>query len=394
MPKLPLRGLVVALATVGAIYSCSNNGSSPTQPQSYRQGSRTAQSECGVTNYLESLNPVLLSWQDSIQTWQNNSNLLDTPPDPANAHSVVEHVSTLVPVLQQWRGAINGALASSLLDSLPDFNPDSLSAEDYTEKHLAPTLVGWESALEGKKGSAFLSDLPVITHETTPPDINCPPDTTIGCAQDSLQYEFPVSAVDNCDESPTVTAVPPSGSFFHVGPTLVTITAKDRDGNTSICTFTVTVTQGGEASVDSIRAVPSVLWPPNHKLVNVCIKVDLNSDCPSNDVHCRITEVTSNEPPCHQEDWIITGDLTLKLRAERSGNGNGRVYSIHVVCDDQSGTLADRWVTVKVPHDQGDGDDEDGDGDHGDGDHGDGDHGGHHGGDDDDQGGHGHHGHH
>jgi hypothetical protein len=361
MPKLPLRGLVVALATVGAIYSCSNNGSSPTQPQSLRQGARTAQSECGVTNYLESLNPVLLSWQDSIQTWQDSSTLLVTPPDPANANSVAAHVSALVPVLQQWRGAINGVLATSLLDSLPDFNPDSLTAEDYTENHLAPTLVGWETALEGKKGSAFLMDLPVITHETTPPDINCPPDTTIGCAQDSLQYEFNVSATDNCDEHPTVTAVPPSGSFFHVGQTLVTITAKDLEGNTSTCEFTVTVEAGSEPKVENVTAQPSVLWPPNHKMVNVSIKADIESECPTSEVSCKILEVNSNESDNGSGDgntsgdWMVTGDNTLQLRAERSGNGSGRVYSIHVQCEDESGVLDDRWVTVQVPHDQGHG---------------------------------------
>jgi len=388
MRRLSLRGLVVALATVAALYSCSNNGGSPTGPQSlHRSGARTAASECGVSQYLDDLNPVLLSWQDSLETWQDSLHLA-TPPDPANAHSVTEHVSALVPVLQKWQGDINHVLDSSLLDSLPAFNPDSTTGEDYTEHHLAPTLTGWETALEGKKGSAFLMNLPTITPDTTPPVISCLSDTTIGCAQDSLAFKFNVSAVDECDEHPTVTSVPPSGSFFHVGQTFVNVTAKDRSGNTATCSFTVTVTQGGEATVGSVKAVPCVLWPPNHKMVKVCIKVDVKSECPTNDVRCRITEVKSNEPTGDEDDWVITGDLKLKLRAERSGHGNGRVYSIHVVCDDQSGTIADRWVTVKVPHDQGHhhGDDDNGGDDN--------DHGGHHGGDDDDQGGHGHHGHH
>ena len=361
MPKLPLRGLVVALATVAAVYSCSNNGSSPTQPQAFRQGARTAQSECGVTRYLEDLDPVLLAWQDSIEAWQDTLNLLVTPPNPADANSVAEHVSALVPALQQWQGAINGVLASSLLDSLPDFNPDSTTGEDYTEDHLAPTLTGWETALEGQKGSAFLMDLPTIVPDITPPVISCLSDTTIGCAQDSLAFNFDVSAVDECDENPTVTSDPPSGSFFHIGPTLVTITAKDRSGNTSTCTFTVTVEEGSEPEVKSITAKPCVLWPPNHKMVNVSIRTVIESDCPTSDVSCKILAVRSNEPVNGKgdgntsPDWVVTGDTTLQLRAERSGNGSGRVYSIHVLCEGESGVLADRWVTVKVPHDQGHG---------------------------------------
>lgn len=364
MPKLPLRGLVVALATVAVIYSCSNNGGSPTSPQSFRQGARTAQTECGVTNYLDNLYPVLLAWQDSIEAWRDTTDFIGTPPDPAAAQSVTEHVSALVPVLQEWRESINDELRASLLDSLPDFDPDSLSGEDYTEQHLAPTLVSWESDLEGPQGkdSAFLADLPVIIAETEAPEIDCPSDTTIGCAEDSLQYEFNVSAIDNCDENPTVTADPPSGSYFKVGQTLVTITAEDRSGNTSTCTFTVTVEAGSEPEVTDVSANPHVLWPPNHKMVNVSIDVDVESDCPtSSDIECKIVEVKSNEAVNGNgdgntsPDWVITGDRTLKLRAERSGSGSGRVYSIHVQCTSDSGTLDDRWITVKVPHDQGHG---------------------------------------
>lgn len=355
-----LRGFAVVLIAAAAVYSCSNNGGSPAGPQAIHQGgARWAQSPCGVTNYLESLFPVLSSWEDSLET---DSLALDTPPNPADAQSVTEHVSALVPVLQEWQGAINTALGSSLLDSLPDFNPDSTLAEDYTEDHLAPTLTGWESALEGAHGSAFLADLPVIVPDTTPPVIECPDDVTAGCAQDSLAYEFTVSAADECDENPTVTADPPSGSFFKVGATLVTVTAKDRSGNTSTCTFTVNVDAGSAPEVTDVHASPHVLWPPNHKMVNVSIKVDVESDCPSNDeIECKIVEVRSNEAingngdGNTSPDWVITGDRTLRLRAERSGTGSGRVYSIHVQCDSDSGTVDDRWITVKVPHDQGHG---------------------------------------
>jgi hypothetical protein len=48
----------------------------------------------------------------------------------------------------------------------------------------------------------------------------------------------------------------------------------------------------------------------------------------------RIVSVTSKEPKNDRGDgntapnWEITGDLTLNLRAERSGLGNGRIYAI------------------------------------------------------------------
>jgi hypothetical protein len=48
-------------------------------------------------------------------------------------------------------------------------------------------------------------------------------------------------------------------------------------------------------------------------------------------------------------DWQITGPLTLNLRAERSGNGPGRVYTITVETRDASGNSTRGTTTVNVP---------------------------------------------
>jgi hypothetical protein len=47
-------------------------------------------------------------------------------------------------------------------------------------------------------------------------------------------------------------------------------------------------------------------------------------------------------------DWTITGPMTLRLRAERSGSGAGRVYTIVVRCIDSDGNITTRDVTVTV----------------------------------------------
>jgi hypothetical protein len=49
------------------------------------------------------------------------------------------------------------------------------------------------------------------------------------------------------------------------------------------------------------------------------------------------------------KDWVITGPLTLKLRAERSEHGP-RIYTITVESRDHSGNASTRTVTVTVPH--------------------------------------------
>lgn len=109
-------------------------------------------------------------------------------------------------------------------------------------------------------------------------------------------------------------------------------------------------------SITSISASPSVLWPPNHKLVPVTVSVN-TTGTPST---CRIVSVTSNQPingtgdGNTSPDWVITGDLTVLLRAERAGNiKTDRVYTITVECADTFGNTVRQNVFVTVPHDQG-----------------------------------------
>jgi hypothetical protein len=65
-------------------------------------------------------------------------------------------------------------------------------------------------------------------------------------------------------------------------------------------------------------------------------------------VRCQIASVASNEP-LDGQDWVITGDLTLKLRAERSNKGAGRIYTITIVCTDAAGNSSTKAVAVTVP---------------------------------------------
>jgi hypothetical protein len=72
------------------------------------------------------------------------------------------------------------------------------------------------------------------------------------------------------------------------------------------------------------------------------------SDGCGGSVRCRITSVASSEPT-DGDDWLITGDLTLKLRAQRSNKRTGRIYTITIVCTDAAGNSSTKTVTVSVP---------------------------------------------
>jgi parallel beta-helix repeat protein len=102
-------------------------------------------------------------------------------------------------------------------------------------------------------------------------------------------------------------------------------------------------------TISALTATPNVLWPPNNKMVPVTVGVTAADDSDPAPA-CQITDVKSNEPG--DSDWIVTGPLSLTLRADRDGAGTGRIYSITVTCTNASQLGASAQVTVFVPHDQ------------------------------------------
>jgi len=351
------KGLVLAfLAVVPVMAGCGDNGS-PTEPEPLGRSSLRAQTDCGEYTYLAALSSALPAWEDSLETWFGNSELLGATP-AFTGQATADYLTSLVPVLQQWEGAINTQLAALVVDTVANFNAATSSRQAYLSG-LSSLLASWKADLETNRGRAFLPAPPVFQADETAPEIVCPADTTIACAPDSgLAVVFDVPVADDCDTAPVVTCVPESGSLFPVGETVVTCTAVDSLGNESSCSFTVTVEGSSPPEIVRATASPSVLWPPNHKFVSIGIRVDTESECDAH-VECTVVNVTSNEPDNGtgdgntSPDWIITENGGVKLRAERSGNGNGRIYTVYYVCEDEFGNTVEGSVEVVVPHDQG-----------------------------------------
>jgi hypothetical protein len=71
-----------------------------------------------------------------------------------------------------------------------------------------------------------------------------------------------------------------------------------------------------------------------------------------------VLRVTSNEPinglgdGDTAPDWVVLDAHHVRLRAERSGRGNGRVYTITITSTDSAGNSSSTQVSVRVPHDQ------------------------------------------
>jgi CSLREA domain-containing protein len=103
---------------------------------------------------------------------------------------------------------------------------------------------------------------------------------------------------------------------------------------------------------DNAYSSLSNLWPPNGDLYLLQI---LGITDPEGDpVTISIDAIFQDEPVGKEPDAVIYGD-TAELRAERDGNGDGRVYHIYFTATDSWGnTCSDEIVLGVVDHDQSD----------------------------------------
>ncbi len=150
---------------------------------------------------------------------------------------------------------------------------------------------------------------------------------------------------------PTLTGPRPTVSLG-LGDYRFVLTVADAAQATATDSVLVRVADATPPLITGLSATPNVLWPPNHMMVAVSITATASDACSPPTV-CAISGITSSEPASGAaSDWIVTGSQTAQLRAERSGSGPGRLYTIDVKCSDTSGNSATGSVRVSVPHNQ------------------------------------------
>ncbi|HEX9505405.1 MAG TPA: HYR domain-containing protein, partial [Acidimicrobiia bacterium] len=215
-------------------------------------------------------------------------------------------------------------------------------------------VVANASDFAGNTASEFFH---VTVQDTTPPVLSLPGEVVAeATGPDGAAVMLSASAEDIVGGALPVTFSPASGSTFPLGTTTVAASATDAAGNTATATFDVVVRDTTAAALRSLGASPSVLWPPNHRMVPVTVTADVQDAVGV--AATRIVSVASSEAPDGKggktgPDWQVTGDMTLLLRAQRDGGGSGHVYTITVESRDAAGNVATAAVNVLVPHDQG-----------------------------------------
>lgn len=138
------------------------------------------------------------------------------------------------------------------------------------------------------------------------------------------------------------------------GTTTVTLTVDDGNGETASDTVVVRVNDTIAPEL-KVSVSPNTLWPPNHKYVTVRPATTVKDACVSS-VNVELVSATSNEPGNGlgdgntANDIVVNADGSISLRAERSGTGSGRIYSITYKATDTGGNTATAVAAVTVPH--------------------------------------------
>ncbi len=147
---------------------------------------------------------------------------------------------------------------------------------------------------------------------------------------------------------------------------IVSLYAPDEFRTSDHDPVVVGINPDGLAPRVHLVATPRILWPANHKMVTVKVYAAVRDDLDPNPT-ISLVSVTSNEAGSgwhrsgghgHNEgalgnDIEIIDDFTVRLRAERSGRGDGRVYTLVYEARDHAGNISQASVEVVVPHSMG-----------------------------------------
>jgi hypothetical protein len=141
------------------------------------------------------------------------------------------------------------------------------------------------------------------------------------------------------------------------GETYLTFFATDNAGNIEPAQ-TLTIRVDRSAPTLNCTVSPNRLWPPDHSLVTVRAHVAM-TDALSGSAGFSLVSTTSSEPDNGLGDGDTTNDIQAftigtpdtagSLRAERSGRGLGRTYSLTYEGLDTAGNAARCAPVVTVP---------------------------------------------
>ena len=139
------------------------------------------------------------------------------------------------------------------------------------------------------------------------------------------------------------------------GATTVTYFATDAAGNDEGEKELTVRIDRAKPEIEGLPSPDCSIWPPNHEMRQVAVVSA--SDALSGVAPGTLQVTATSSDPSNPDDILVApdgaGGFAVWLRAERRGNGQGRVYAINATAKDRAGNEQTATTTCVVPHDQG-----------------------------------------
>jgi len=176
-------------------------------------------------------------------------------------------------------GAVVTFATPSATDNCPGVGAVTLSPASGSFFAVGTTTV--TASVTDAAGNAASCQFTVTVSDTQAPTITCPANITQGndanqCGA-TVTFATP-SATDNCPGLGAVSVSPASGSLFAIGTTTVTAQVTDAAGNSTSCSFTVTVNDTQAPALTTTDRV--VATDPNACGAAVTFTASVSDNCP------------------------------------------------------------------------------------------------------------------